>query len=348
MPRRISFPLFPFVLLLLSLSSCNKSDCVGNVPAPVIESISPASATAGGAGFTLTVTGRPAGTTPGAPGASGFGDFQDNAVVRWNGSDRPTRFQGTLSLEATISAADIAAVGTAQVTVFNPGGSIDDAIAGCFVSFTRAESNAVTFTINAPPAPGIARLASWSLSPEQLRSSAPDAHFVLDARGNVYRIQQQTIAGRQEIWYARSSNGGATFSAPLDLRRQAESSALPPLALRGTSELFVLWPESPGSPAELAALLLLFTDSVNLEQGIDRRSDAKFAEALAAMHAFSLGEPRTARLHLERLAVAVEGERGTRLTGEQAAFLVRFSRFARTAAEDVDRPGQITRPCLSK
>jgi 6-phosphogluconolactonase (cycloisomerase 2 family) len=57
------------------------------------------------------------------------------AVVRWNGSDRPTTTNGSLNgLTAQISASDIAAVGTAVVTVFNPapgGGS----------------SNSLTFTI---------------------------------------------------------------------------------------------------------------------------------------------------------------------------------------------------------
>jgi YVTN family beta-propeller protein len=57
------------------------------------------------------------------------------SVVRWNGSDRPTTSNGSVNaLIAQISASDIAAAGTAMVTVFNPaagGGS----------------SNALTFTI---------------------------------------------------------------------------------------------------------------------------------------------------------------------------------------------------------
>ena len=57
------------------------------------------------------------------------------SVVRWNGSDRPTTSNGSVNgLIAQISASDIAAAGTAAVTVFNPapgGGS----------------SNSLTFTI---------------------------------------------------------------------------------------------------------------------------------------------------------------------------------------------------------
>jgi len=41
--------------------------------------------------------------------------------VRWNGSDRPTTIDALNGLLAQISASDIAAAGTAEVTVFNPG-----------------------------------------------------------------------------------------------------------------------------------------------------------------------------------------------------------------------------------
>jgi uncharacterized protein (TIGR03437 family) len=96
-------------------------------PVPVAASLSPASITAGAAGFTLTGNGS---------------DFVAGAVVRWNGSDRATTFVSSTQLTAAIPASDVATVGTAQVTVFNPapGGGT---------------SAALTFTINpagVPPA----------------------------------------------------------------------------------------------------------------------------------------------------------------------------------------------------
>jgi YVTN family beta-propeller protein len=55
--------------------------------------------------------------------------------VRWNGSDRPTTSNGSINgLIAQISASDVAAAGTAAVTVFNPGPG-------------GGSSNASTFTI---------------------------------------------------------------------------------------------------------------------------------------------------------------------------------------------------------
>ncbi len=89
-------------------------------PAPVLTGISPASALAGGAAFTLAVTGT---------------GFISGAIVRWNGAERPTVFVSATQLTAQITAADIAVAGTFAVTVTNPG---------------SAASGAVTFTVNNP------------------------------------------------------------------------------------------------------------------------------------------------------------------------------------------------------
>src|SRR2546426_690582 len=77
-----------------------------NNPAPTLSLIAPNSAFAGGGDFTLTATGS---------------QFVSNSVVHWNGSNRATTFVTSTELQAAILASDIAAVGTAQVTVFNPG-----------------------------------------------------------------------------------------------------------------------------------------------------------------------------------------------------------------------------------
>ncbi|PYV11735.1 MAG: hypothetical protein DMG07_18565, partial [Acidobacteria bacterium] len=91
-----------------------------NNPVPTLSSISPSSAVAGSAAFTLTATGT---------------NFNSSSVVRWNGADRTTTFVSSTQLQAQILAGDIASAGTAPVTVFNPtpGGGT---------------SSAQTFTIN--------------------------------------------------------------------------------------------------------------------------------------------------------------------------------------------------------
>jgi hypothetical protein len=78
---------------------------IGPAPVPVLSSMSPASAMTGGAAFTLAVNGS---------------SFTSASVVRWNGSDRTTKFVSATELRAAIAAADIAVAGTAQVTVFTP------------------------------------------------------------------------------------------------------------------------------------------------------------------------------------------------------------------------------------
>ena len=74
-------------------------------PVPTLSSLSPASATSGGPGFTLTVNGT---------------GFINGSAVRWNGTARPTTFDSSTQLRAVISTGDIASAGTPSVTVFTP------------------------------------------------------------------------------------------------------------------------------------------------------------------------------------------------------------------------------------
>ena len=74
-------------------------------PAPALSAVSPSPILAGDPGVTLVATGS---------------GFTAESVVRWNGSTRPTVFVSTSELHAAISAADIASIGTADVSVFTP------------------------------------------------------------------------------------------------------------------------------------------------------------------------------------------------------------------------------------
>jgi hypothetical protein len=96
---------------------------------PTIASLSPASATAGGPAFALTVNG---------------GGYDTASVVRWNGSDRATTYVSATQLQAAVSAADIASSGTAQVTVFSTAGGTSPA-----VPFSVAPANAPALSVSA-------------------------------------------------------------------------------------------------------------------------------------------------------------------------------------------------------
>lgn len=139
--------------LLLFFAACGGGGGGGGTPtpqnpAPSVTSISPSSASAGDAAFTLTVNGA---------------SFISTSVVRWKGSDRPTTFVNSTQLTASISASDVAADGAAQVTVFNPapGGGT---------------SGAVTFEI----AGGMPTLSS--LAPSATPAGTPD--FTMTVKGS--------------------------------------------------------------------------------------------------------------------------------------------------------------------
>ncbi len=95
----------------------------GPNPVPTIQVLFPSCIPAGEPSLQLQVVGP-------YPGSN----FVTSSVVRWNGSDRPTTSDAINGLVAQIPASDVAAAGTAAVTVFNPGPG-------------GGSSNALTFTI---------------------------------------------------------------------------------------------------------------------------------------------------------------------------------------------------------
>lgn len=98
---------------------------------PSISQLAPNSATAGAAGFTMTVNGT---------------NFSSNATVNFNGTAMATTSVSANQLMATVTAAQIANSGTVPVTVTNPAVAGTGAYGG---GGTTAEtSTAVNFTVN--------------------------------------------------------------------------------------------------------------------------------------------------------------------------------------------------------
>ena len=119
-------------------------------PTPTLASISPASASAGDPAFTLTVNGA---------------SFLSGSVIEWNQSPLTTTYISSQQLTATVPASDVAASGTAEVTVFNPAPGGGSSVASEFTinaaprnpapalttispTFTSAGSAAFTLTVN--------------------------------------------------------------------------------------------------------------------------------------------------------------------------------------------------------
>ncbi len=113
------------VLLAVLVGMCTRA--MGQ-PGLTITNLNPSSVTAGGASFTLTVTGS---------------GFIPTSMVQVNGSARTTTYQSSLQVKAIIFASDIAVPGTPLITVFNPG------VGGGLTS------NAVPLTVTAAPSPSL-------------------------------------------------------------------------------------------------------------------------------------------------------------------------------------------------
>jgi hypothetical protein len=93
------------ILLSLTLMLAGAPTQAQTNPSPFLYPLYPAATAPGGPAFTLTVNGT---------------GFVSGAVVNWNGSPRPTTFVSNSKVTAAITAADLAAAKTAQITVTNP------------------------------------------------------------------------------------------------------------------------------------------------------------------------------------------------------------------------------------
>lgn len=98
---RITVSAVASIITCFVLGACQMSSAAG---LPIIGNTSPASAVAGSPAFTLTVYGS---------------NFSKRVIVEWNGSPRTTIWVNGTQVRAAIPAADVAAAGNAQVTVYD-------------------------------------------------------------------------------------------------------------------------------------------------------------------------------------------------------------------------------------
>ena len=148
--RFLQFAAIGFICALaLPLTNCgggSSSTATTQNSVPSITSISPSSATAGDAAFTLTVNGS---------------NFISSSSVRWGGSSRTTTYVSSTQLTASITAADIASAATVAVTVYNPspGGGTSSS-----VSFTVSAANPVATLISLNPSSATTGSGAFTLT----------------------------------------------------------------------------------------------------------------------------------------------------------------------------------------
>src|SRR5580692_2538807 len=161
-------------------------------PVPHIhQALFPDSSAPGSAGFTLTVEGT---------------GFVQGAVVNWNGSSRSTSFQNSERLTATINASDVAAAGTALVTVVNPtpGGGT---------------SNTQFFSITSPV------LTPTFNSSTLTAGASPQRNIAADFNGD--GIMDLAVAdGTNNQILVMLGNGDGTFQSPVPYQVGAGPSTL--------------------------------------------------------------------------------------------------------------------------
>lgn len=100
------------IVFLLFVASCKKSGVetntttgTGSNPMPVLMTISPNTVQAGGAAFTLTVTGS---------------GFISGSAIRWNGVSLATNYVSATQISTVVPASYITTAGTAAVSVISP------------------------------------------------------------------------------------------------------------------------------------------------------------------------------------------------------------------------------------
>lgn len=115
---------------------------------PQLTILSPGAKIVGSADFVMTVFGK---------------DFLPGATVLWNGSPRSTNFIASTELEAVITAADLATVGTATVTVSDPA---PGGLSSNFETFQVRPHSIPQVSFTSPPAvtvggPAFTLQAAW-------------------------------------------------------------------------------------------------------------------------------------------------------------------------------------------
>ncbi len=191
---------------------------------PVLTALAPSSQPAGNEAFTLAVLGA---------------HFTSSSVVRWNGSDRPTVLRGS-ELQASITGADIAAAGTARVTVFTPapGGGA---------------SNALIFTITTgAPELGVSndflvfRMSQGGANPEPLPLIIRNL-----GRGSLQWTAAVSSSGN---WLGISATSGATSGAnPATVSVSVNGGSL----AAGVHVGFINLRDAAGNPKQVAVLLII-------------------------------------------------------------------------------------------
>ena len=126
----MTIPRLLAVALFAALVSCTDSTDTGSRPAPVLTSLTPATAMPGASSITITLNGS---------------GFSPASQVRWSGADLPTTFVSATQLTAVVGGSRLATSAVAEITVHSPppgGGTSEPAF------FTVLGVGSLTWTLS--------------------------------------------------------------------------------------------------------------------------------------------------------------------------------------------------------
>jgi uncharacterized protein len=263
-------------------------------PVPSVSSLSPASNTAGGADFTLTVNGA---------------NFAPGAAINWNGAALATTLVNPNQLTATVPAANIVSAGAVNVAVVNtaPGGTSPA------ITFTVNASNLAPVITSVSPAgvpagggdftltiqgsnfvptssviwDGAALATVEYVSDTQLQATVPAASIANpgsayvavsnpEGAGLVFTALELTDAVKMTVTITNVRNGGATFDVVISYGVRLETyravqlsgpaAQSPAGMINGVSKLVTVAPAAGGYGATIAAqqISLSFNFPLNL------------------------------------------------------------------------------------
>ena len=166
-------------------------------PAATLTSLIPNFALLGGEAFTLTVNGS---------------DFAANSTVLLNGSSRATTFVSATQLQAAITAEDLAALGTAQITVLTPGGGTTSALP---LSIVNRVSSVSAASFNGPPIARESIVAAFGIDLCERTQSAASLPLPTNLVGTQVTVKDSLGVERSApLFYA--SPGQVNYVIPQD------------------------------------------------------------------------------------------------------------------------------------
>ncbi len=205
--------------------------------APILSSVTPTTAAAGGSGFTLTATGQ---------------NFMPSSVVQVNGSARATTFGTSTSLTATIQAGDIASAGTLAVTVATPAPCVG-AVAGFCVSAAQSVT-VIGPALSASPTTGppgstlTVTLTNWSSAGADWLALAPTGAGNTSYLPSYVYVSSLPGAGGTRTWTTTMPTTLGTYEARLFLNngytRAATSNSITVANINPTPAITALSPSS--------------------------------------------------------------------------------------------------------